>query len=81
MSSFPRADSLNTNRERPRCRRAILARGLRPYLVDGQWDGRRALCPDGTHSHLSQGMRQQMQKMIGEGHWSEAATPTGSSQV
>ena len=65
-------------RERPQCRRVIQEQGLKPYLVDGEWDGLYCHNPDGTHSEMSDGFRKQMKKMVAEGHW--ASTESQLSQ-
>lgn len=62
-------------KERSVCRRVILVHGLKPFLVNSQWDGRRCLNPNGTHSTLSDGMRRQMKLMLAEGCWSESESP------
>lgn len=56
-------------KERPLCRKTILNRKLSPFLVNGTWDGRRSVNPEGTRGWLSEGMRRQMRKMILEGVW------------
>lgn len=62
---------MSTPKERPLCRKAIETRKLRPYLVDGAWDGFTVVDPDGLRSGLSVGMRTQMRLMVAEGRWGE----------
>ncbi len=58
-------------KERPRCRKVIVERGYRPYLVDREWDGLHCVDPDGRRTGMSDGLRLQMKKMILEGYWGE----------
>jgi DNA-directed RNA polymerase subunit RPC12/RpoP len=53
-------------KERPRCRRAIIERGLTPWPAVDAWDGVSAKTPDGQHVSLSDGMRKELRKMIVE---------------
>lgn len=57
-------------KERPICRQTIVKNKLRPNVVDGIWD-RNSCLDNGKFSHMSDGMRIQMHKMILEGHWGE----------
>ncbi len=57
-------------RERPQCRKAIETRGIKPYILNGAWDGSSYWKEGRVHSvGLSDGMRQQLRKMVKEGLW------------
>ena len=59
-------------KERPRCRRMIIAYHLRPWLDQrGIWDGYFALNETNQMIALSGGMQKQMRRMILEGYWIE----------
>jgi hypothetical protein len=62
---------MSTIKKRPGCRRAILNLGIRPYLVDGEWDGETALSANRMRSDMSDGLRDQMRLMVAEGYWGE----------
>jgi hypothetical protein len=54
-------------KERPQCRKLILERRLSPYPSHMEWDGLQAIDETGERSHLSEGMRRQMARMIWQG--------------
>jgi hypothetical protein len=56
-------------KERPCCRRWIVAQGLRPYPAAEAWDGFSALDRDGRHTFLSDGMKAQLRRMVVEGYF------------
>jgi hypothetical protein len=59
-------------RERPRCRKQIIAHRLSPYLLDtGKWNGFSSRNPEGKQVFLSSSMKTQMRKMLAEGFWDE----------
>ena len=64
-------------KERPLCRKAILDMELSPLLVNGVWNGKRAVGKDGRQSSLSDGMKRQMRKMVQEGAWGPIRTGRG----
>ena len=56
--------------ERPKCRRYIIDQGLSPRVVDGVWDGFRAVSAvDSRLTQVAGGLKPQMRKMILEGYW------------
>jgi hypothetical protein len=79
MNNLPGAISQTIPKERPRCRKVIIENGLRPHLVNGKWDHRFCLCPDGSEAYMSIGLRKQMRRMIEDGYWRESVTPVDSS--
>jgi hypothetical protein len=59
-------------KERPGCRKAILNLGIRPFIFNGEWDGRTAVLRDsGEQSTMSDDLRKQMRLMAAEGYWGE----------
>lgn len=64
-----------SRKERPICRKAIVSRGLKPFLepdrVTGKlsWNGYAAVTSGGERTSLSLGMRVQMRQMVAEGYF------------
>ena len=63
------------SKERPLCRKWIVAQGLRPRIEKGLWVTFMADCPDGSHTFLTDGYSKQMGRMLREGFWPELLTP------
>jgi hypothetical protein len=81
MSDYSETDSQTGIRERPRCRKVIVEKGLSPNLVNEKWDRMCTRDPDGRLAFMSDGLRKQMRKMIAEGFWNlEQETPDSTTR-
>ena len=68
---------MQTIKARPRCRSLLIQWKLTPYTYDGVWDGHSANGRDGEQTWLSDGLRKEMRRMIGEGYWPDVRLGRG----